>query len=87
MLVLQGVEWFWEMVEEMTQDQQRQLLRFWTALHTLPAGQSSPDVAVAFVDLLLEDVVTPCQSCMAHAGASVAFLCSLYIGNLAHQLL
>ena len=39
--MLQGVEWFWEMVEGMRQEQRRQLLRFWTALHTLPAGQSS----------------------------------------------
>lgn len=36
----QELDWFWQMVTDMDDDQRRQLLCFWTSMSTVPAGAS-----------------------------------------------
>ena len=37
---MQELDWFWQMVTDMDDDQRRQLLSFWTSTSTVPAGAS-----------------------------------------------
>ena len=39
---LQDLDWFWEMIGEMGDEQRRELLCFWTSMSTVPAGMLHP---------------------------------------------
>ena len=39
---LQDLDWFWEMVGDMGDEQRRELLCFWTSMSTVPAGMLHP---------------------------------------------
>ena len=39
---LQDLDWFWEMIGEMGDEQRREVLCFWTSMSSVPAGVLHP---------------------------------------------